>query len=80
MLTRIAGNKALRNPALLERLPQSIVALEALAALDARLIEEGVSSGTIHCRLTEEAAKAVVRQHRAEQAKVAGQNSIHASI
>ena len=61
VLARIAGNKALCSTALLERLPQSIAALNELAGLDAGLIEEGVRTGTLSAAMTIQDARIFVR-------------------
>ena len=67
LLARIAGNQALCNPSLLQRLPPNLAVLEALAALDPCLIEKGVGDGTIHRGLTVQAARALARQYRSDQ-------------
>ena len=67
LLARIARNKALCNTSLLQRLPQNLAVLVALAGLDSRLIEEGIRDGTIHRSLTVKAARALVRKHRGDQ-------------
>lgn len=59
MLARIAGNQAFRDPALLQKVPQSIAALNVLAGLDAGRIQKGVRDGTIHARLTLAGARAL---------------------
>jgi hypothetical protein len=73
LLARIAGNGALCNVSLLEKLPQSLAALDALAALDSQVIEEGVRNGSIHRGLTTREVRMLVRKKRKEQPAVLSQ-------
>lgn len=66
-LARIGAHSTLADPKFVEKLPQSLTALNQIAALPPAVVEQALNSGTIHPDTSLAEARCMVVEHRAKK-------------
>lgn len=66
-LARIGAHSTLADPKFVEKLPQSLTALNEIAALPPAVVEQALNSGAIHPDTILAEAKSLVAEHRARK-------------